>query len=116
MSRRWLLFLVCLTVLFLSFVQLTGARGELKVNETGSRILFEKDPAEVLLAVENPSLANVNANVQIELLDPRNKSIAKTTEVRSIARGSQQLTLSLPFTFSSAGENERNRILWYRLR
>ena len=115
MSHRWLLSLLCLAVLFLSLVQLTGARGELRVNEASSRILLEKAPAEVLLAVENPSTANLNANVQLELLDPRNKSIAKTTQVQSVARGSQTLRLSLPFTFSSTDERERNRVLWYRL-
>ena len=116
MSRRWLLSLVCLTVLFLSFVQFTGARGELRVNETDSRILFEKDPAQVLLAVENPSTSDVSANVQIELLDPNNNSVAKTTQVQSIARGSQKLQLALPFPFARSQERERNRILWYRLR
>lgn len=115
MSRRWLLSLLCLSVLFLSFVQLTGARDELRVNETGSRILLEKNPAEVLLAVENPSNANVNANIELELLDPRNKSLAKTTQVQAIARGSQKLTLALPFTFPGSDEKERNRVLWYRL-
>lgn len=115
MSRRWLLSLLCLAVLFLSLVQFTRARDELRVNETSSRILLGKTPAEVLLAVENSSTADVNANVQLELLDPRNKSIATTTQVQPIARGSQTLRLSLPFTFSSADEKERNRILWYRL-
>ena len=115
MSRRWLLSLLCLAVLFLSLVQPTRARGELRVNETGSSILFEKDPVEVLLAVENPSTATVNANVQLELLDPRSKSIAKTTQVQLIARGSQKLRLSLPFAFPSSDEKERNRVLWFRL-
>ena len=115
MSRRWLLSLLCLGVLFLSLVQLTRARGELRVNESGSSILLEKAPVEVLLAVENPSTSTVNANIQLELLDPRNNSIATTTRVQAVARGSQKLRLSLPFAFSSSDEKERNRILWYRL-
>src|ERR1041384_4959496 len=119
MSRRWLLSLLCLAVLFLSllisFVQFTHARDELRVNETSSRILLGKDPAEILLAVENPSSAGVNANVHLELLDPRNNSIATTTQVQPIARGSQTLRLSFPFTFSTASEKERNPILLYRL-
>lgn len=115
MSHRWLLSLLCLAVLFLSLVQLTGARGELRVNEAGSRIILEKAPAEVLLAVENPSTADVNANVELELLDTRNNSIAKTTQVQSIARGSQTLKLSLPYSLSSPDELERNRVLLYRL-
>ncbi|HEX7332006.1 MAG TPA: alpha-2-macroglobulin family protein [Pyrinomonadaceae bacterium] len=115
MSHRWLLSLLCLAVLFLSLVQLTGARGELRVNEAGSRFLLEKAPAEVILAVENPFSTNVNANVELELLDPRNQSIAKTTQLQPIARGSQTLRLSLPFTVRSSIESERNRVLLYRL-
>ena len=113
MSRRWLLSLLCLAVLFLSLVQLTRARDELIVNEAGSRIFLEKNPAQVLLAVENPSTAIVKANVQLELLDPRDNSIARTTQVQTVARGNQTLRLSLPF--SSTGEREPNRVLWYRL-
>ena len=114
MSHRWLLSLLCLAVLLLSLVQLTGARGELRVNEAGSRILLEKTPAEVILAVENPSSTNINANVELELLDPTNQSIAKTIHVQPITRGSQTLRLSLPFTLPST-ERERNRVLLYRL-
>jgi hypothetical protein len=115
MSRRWLLSLLCLAVLFLSLVQFTRARDEIRVNESSSRIILGKAPAEVLLSVENPSTADVTANVQLELLDPRNKSIATTSQVQPIARGSQTLRLSLPFAFSSAGEKERTQLLWYRL-
>ncbi|HEU4766513.1 MAG TPA: hypothetical protein VFS77_04040, partial [Pyrinomonadaceae bacterium] len=115
MSRRWLLSLLCLAVLFLLSVEFTRARGELRVNEARSRILLERDPAEVSLEVENPSLAAVNANVQIELLDPTNKSVAKVNQVHAIARGSQALKLSLPFAFPGSDDRERNRILLYRL-
>ena len=115
MSRRWLLSLLCLAVLFLSLVQLTRARGELRVDETSSSLLFEKDPAQVLLAVENPSTNNVSATVQLELLDPTNKVVANTTQVQSIAPGSQKLSLSLPFGFPASDEKKRSQILWYRL-
>ncbi|HEU4713781.1 MAG TPA: alpha-2-macroglobulin family protein [Pyrinomonadaceae bacterium] len=111
MSRRWLLSLLCLAVLFFLSVQFTGARGELRVNEAKTKILFEKDPAEVFLEVDNPSLAGVNANVHIELLDPRDKVITKTTQVQQIARGSQTLKLSLPFAFPHGD----NQLLLYRL-
>src|SRR5689334_15463849 len=108
MSRRWLLSLLCLAVLFGSLVQLARARGELRVNETNTSISFEKDPAEVYLAVENLSTVSVNANVQLELVNPSNITVAKTTQVQSIALGSQKLKLSLPFAFSSAKETVRN--------
>jgi len=51
MGRQWLLSLLCLSVLFASFVQLTRADGELRVNEARSRIFLGKEPVEVLLAV-----------------------------------------------------------------
>ncbi|HEU4435558.1 MAG TPA: MG2 domain-containing protein, partial [Pyrinomonadaceae bacterium] len=115
MSRRWLLSLLCLAILFLSVTQFTRARGELRVDETNSSILLEKDPAEVLLAVENPAAANVTAKIQLELLDPRNTPVAKATELQTIARGGQKLRLSLPFAFPSSGQAARKQILWYRL-
>jgi len=115
MSRRWLLSLLCLAILFLSLTQFTRARGELRVDETNSSMLLEKDPAEVLLAVDNPAGANVTANVQLELLDPRNTTVAKATEVQTIAGGAQKLRLALPFAFPSSGQVARKQILWYRL-
>ncbi len=115
MSHRWLLSLLCFVVLFLSLVQLTRAGGELRVDETGSSILLDKKPAEVLLAVENPSATTLNANIQLELLDPQNNTIVKTNQLQPIARGSQKLRLPLPLAFSTSNEKERNEILWYRL-
>src|ERR1051325_10774408 len=50
MSRPWLVSLLCLSVLSLSLVQLTRARGELRGNEALTRIVFQKEPAEVLMA------------------------------------------------------------------
>ena len=115
MSRRWLLSLLCLVVLFLSFTQFTRARGELRVDETNSSILLEKDPAEVLLAVENSSAANVPARVQVELLNPRDIPVAKAADLQSIAPGGQKLRLSLPFAFPSSGDPARKQLLWYRI-
>jgi len=115
MSRRWLLSLLCLSVLCLSMVQLTRAHGELRVNETLTRIHLEKRPAEVLLAVENLTGRASNARVQVELLDPRNRVTAQITGVQAITAGSQVLNLSLPISLSNLKENERRQLLWYRL-
>ena len=82
-------------------VQLTRARGELRVNEALTRIHLEYRPAEVSLAVENSSGRSVNANVQLELLDPRNRTTAQVSSVQAIATGSQILKLSLPVTFQT---------------
>ena len=119
MGRRWLLSLLCLALLFFSLdffslARLTRARGELRVDEAGSSISLEKDPAEVLLAVENPA-AKLDAKVQVELLDASNKKLATATLAQSIASGSHKLRLSLPFQFPRSTEADRNRLLWHRL-
>src|ERR1051325_554918 len=116
MSRRWLLLLLCLSVLFLSLVPLTRARGELRVNEALTRILFQKEPAEVLLAVENSSGQVLNARVEVALIDPVNHPTSQTTGVQSIRAGSQLLKLSLPVSISSFKAEDRRQLLWYRLR
>ncbi|HKG78394.1 MAG TPA: alpha-2-macroglobulin family protein [Pyrinomonadaceae bacterium] len=116
MSRRWLLSLLCLSVLFLSMVQLTRARGELRVNEALTRILLQKEPAEVILAVENSSGQIVNARVEVELLNPANRAISQISGVRAVGIGSQLLKLSLPVSLSSLKERDRRELLWHRLR
>lgn len=116
MSRRWLLSLLCLCVLSLSLVPLTRAVGELKVNESKTRVLLEKQPAVVSLVVENSTGELINASIDIDFLDPKNNSRAHATQVQSIKTGSQTVTLSLPFTFSSLTEKEQSEALWYRLR
>jgi hypothetical protein len=115
MSRRWLLSLLCLSVSFLFLVQLTRARGELRVNEAKTRISLEKEPVEVFLAVENLSGELQNARVQIELLDPRNRIASNLTQVQAIERGNQTLTFSLPIHLSQLKEKDRSQLLWYRL-
>ena len=116
MSRRWLLSLLCLSVFFLSLVQLTGARGEFKVNESTTRILLDKKPAKVLLAVENSTGETLNTTVDIQLLDPRNNTRASLSQLQSIGPGSQKLSFVLPFSFSNLNEIEGSELLWYRLR
>ena len=116
MSRRWLLSLLCLSVFFLSLVQLTRARGEFKVSETNTRILFDKRSAKVVLAVENSTGETLNTNIELEVLDPRDTVKLKTSHNQSIGAGSQKLNVSLPLYFSNLKEDERHELLWYRLR
>src|SRR5689334_10232535 len=100
MSRRWLLSLCCLCVLFGCFVQLTRADGELRVDETRTRIFIGKEPIEVLLAVENSSGRLLNARIQLELLDPHNRAASQISVVQPVGPGSQTLSVSLPISFS----------------
>ena len=116
MSRRWLLSLLCLSLFVLCLVPLTRAGGDVRINEADTRILLDKEPAEVLLAIENSSGETLNAKVQVELLEPNNRSKAQTTQMAAIGRGSQKLSLFLPLSFSRLSEPERSQILWQRLR
>ena len=84
MRRRWLLSLLCLSVFFfLSLVELTRARGEFKVSESNTRILFDKRAA-LVLAVENSTGEALNTNIELEFLDPRNTVTGKIGQNQSI--------------------------------
>ena len=116
MRRRWLLSLLCLSVFVLSLVQLTRARGEFKINETTTRILFDREPAEVMIAVENSTGETVRVAIHLEVLDPQNHPTAKIDRVESIGAGSQNLKFPLPLYFSSMSESKRSDLLLNRLR
>jgi len=116
MSRRGLLSLLCLSVLLLSLVPLTHAGGDVKVDESRTRVLIQKDPVEVQLAVENSTGETLNANVQLELLNPQDHVDANITTTQQIMPGSHTLKLSLPFSLTTLTDAERRELLWYRLR
>jgi hypothetical protein len=116
MSRRGLLSLLCLSVLLLLLVPLTHAGGELKVDESRTRVLIQKEPIEVQLAVENSTGETLNANVQLELLNPQDRVDANSTSTQQITSGNQTLKLALPFSFTTLTDAERRELLWYRLR
>src|SRR6185295_13401160 len=114
MSRRWLLSLLCLSVLIALLAPLTRARGELKVNEARTRFLLEKEPAEVLLAVENSTGETLNGKVELEILDPQDRVISQVSHVQSIGTGDQTLKLSLPLDSLKLKADDRS-FLWLRL-
>ena len=116
MSRRGLLSLLCLSVLLLSLVPLTHAGGEVKVDESHTKILFQTDPIEIQLPVANSTGKTLTATVQLELLDPRDRVAAKSSSTQQIAPGDQTLKLSIPFSIAKLTDNERRELLWYRLR
>jgi hypothetical protein len=116
MSRRGLLSLLCLSVLLLSLVQLTHAGGEIKVDESRSRVLIQKEPVEVDLVVANSTGETLNANVQVELLNPQDGVEAQTSSRQQISSGNQTLKLSLPFSVTTLSDSEHRELIWYRLR
>ncbi|HEU5459650.1 MAG TPA: MG2 domain-containing protein, partial [Pyrinomonadaceae bacterium] len=116
MSRRWLLSLLCLSLFVLCLVPLTRAGADVRVNEADTRILLDTEPAEVLLAIENSTGKTMDARVEVELLNANSLSEAKTTQIATIAKGTQKLSLFLPMSFSRLTATERSNILWQRLR
>src|SRR5260221_467046 len=105
MSRKWLLFLFYLLVPLLFVVQLTVARGILRVNEAATRINFQKEPVEVQLTIENSSGETLNSRVQLELLDPYDQIVARGDRIVALTAGSQTLLVSLPFYVSRLSAN-----------
>ena len=116
MSRRGLLSLLCLSVLLLLLVPLTHAGGDIRVDESRIRILVQNEPVEVQLAVENSSGQTLNATIQLELLDPQDRVVARSNSTQQISPGNQTLKFSIPFSLKSRTDKDRREILWYRLR
>src|ERR1043166_4559827 len=116
MSRLGLLFLLCLSVFVLALVPLTHAGGEIKVDESRTRILIQKEPVEVQLAVDNSTGETLNADVQLELLNPQDRVDARSTSTQRMTPGSQTLKLTLPFSLTTLTDPERRESVWYRLR
>ena len=106
MSRRGLLSLLCLSVLLVSLVPLTHAGGEIKVDESRTRVLIQKEPIEVQLAIENSTGETLNAQVQIDLLNPQDRVAANATSTQHIIPGSQTLKLNLPFSLTTLTDAE----------
>src|SRR5216684_4515035 len=96
MSRKWLLFSFCLSVL-LTLAPLSRANLTLRVNESTSRISLKEPRIEVSLSIENSTGEAPNQKVQVELLDPENHVCASIERIESIGRGKQTLRFSLPF-------------------
>lgn len=116
MSRRWLLFLLCLSLPLLLCVQLSRASGALKVNEATTRFSLRDDNPQLQLAVENGSRKSFNAVVRIEFVDPNDKIKSSTAPSLAIHQGNQKLELNLPFKISQLGWSEQSQLLWYRVR
>ena len=118
MSRRWLLFLVCLGCAVFSvsqFGQVTNARFEVSVDEAATRIFFKELAPEVSLVVKNGSSESIRAVVSIELLEPNNTITATTERKVDLKSGTQKLPFTLPVKTSELTPNEDDEILWYRL-
>ncbi|HEV8168244.1 MAG TPA: MG2 domain-containing protein, partial [Pyrinomonadaceae bacterium] len=95
---------------------LTHAGGEIKVDESRTRVLIQKQLVEVQLAIENSTGEPLNATVQLELLDPKDRVVANTSTSQQISPGNHTPKFFVPFSLSSLTDKERRELLWYRLR
>ena len=116
MSRRWLLFLLCLSLPPLVFVQLSRARGALKVNEAASRFSLHDENPQLLLTVENGLGKSFNAVVRLELVDPEGHIKAAGAPHFNLSGGSQKVAINIPLKIDELKWHERSRLLWYRVR
>ncbi len=114
MSRKWLLFLFCLSVL-ITVAPLSRAARTLRLDESTIRISFENHEVEVFLTVENSLGSAVNPQLQIQLLDPENQVRATASRIESIEPGTKKLQIVLPLDVAKLPERDRRQLLWYRL-
>src|SRR5260370_26908556 len=94
MSRKWLLFSFCLSVL-LTLAPLSRAGLTLRVNEAATRVLFEEQDTRVLLAVENSLGPRVHAHLKLELIDTDVAVLATAEPVDQIKPGANGLAIPI---------------------
>jgi hypothetical protein len=116
MSRRWLLSLICLSIVSFLFVQNTSARFELSVDETATVISLKELAPELSLATFNGTGKPLDASVRVEFIDPSDTVVSTLSQNVTINTGRQKLNLTLPFRTRDFSPNENHKILWYRLR
>jgi hypothetical protein len=115
MSRKWLLFSFCLSLLFL-LAPLSSANLTLRVNESATRVVFEEAGTRVQLAVENALGRRADAHVQIELLDTDGVIRAQSDTTNQINPGASALNIPINLWLSGKSASETSEVLWYRLR
>src|SRR5258708_4279032 len=115
MSRKWLLFSFCLSVL-LTLAPLSRANLTLRVNESATRVLFEEQDTRVLLAVENSLGRRVSAHLRLELIDTDGVVRATAERDDQIKPGANIIATPIGLWLSGKAATDTRELLWYRLR
>src|SRR6266404_5187563 len=115
MSRKWLLFSFCLSVL-LTLAPLSRASMTLRVNESATRVLFEEQDTRVLLAVENSLGRRVSAHLKLELIDTDGTVRAAAERDDQIKPGANIIATPIGLWLSGKAATDTRELLWYRLR
>lgn len=129
MRRRWLALLLCLQVCAgaggnVSRVALAQhkttadvAVNALRVDERATRVSFDEGRGRVTLAVDNATARAIDARVTLELLDTKDRVVARDERAVTLRAGRSDvaatLTNSKPNLYLDV---EESRFLWYRLR
>ncbi|MEA2203238.1 MAG: hypothetical protein QOE77_14 [Blastocatellia bacterium] len=114
MSRSWLLFPFCLSLLLI-LVPLSSASVTLSINESATRVLFEPEGTMVVLSVANPFNQLVDAHIKLDLIDP--EGVVRGTTQRDHQIKSGVSTIAIPLNLWLKGELADTReLLWHRLR
>lgn len=118
MRRRWLSLLlylqVCLCALAVS--TLAQAPAGLRVNEAATRIRLAEGQSKISLALDNPATRPTLAQLTLELLDPRDKVVARTRRRETLKPGANAVVAFLPISNSAPGGEGLRQLRWYRLR
>src|ERR1041385_7226152 len=115
MSRTWLLFLICLSILILS-APLSRAGLTVRVNDSAIRIFFDETGTRVVLPVENALAQPIDARIKLELLDTDGATRATVEHDCRINRGRSELTFPIALQLKGKSPTSTHEILWYRLR
>ena len=115
MSRKWLLFLFCLSLLIV-LAPLSRAGLTLRVKESAIRVLFEEQGTRVVLAVENPLGQRVDAHLKLELIDTGGAARATVERDYQLKPGPNELTVPIALWLTGKAATDSRELLWYRLR
>jgi len=115
MSRRWLLFLFCLSMV-LVLVPLSRASLTLRVDESRTRVRFDEPGPRILLAIENPLGRRLDAHITLELIDTDGAVRAKANRDDQIRPGAHIVAIPIALSLSGKMASDTRELLWYRLR
>jgi hypothetical protein len=115
MSRKWFLFLFCLSLLIL-LAPLSRAGLTLHVKESAIRVLFEEQGTGVVLPIENSLGQRVDAHLKLEIIDTAGAAHATVERDYQIKPGPNELTVPVALWLTGKAATDTRELLWYRLR
>src|SRR5688500_15871969 len=112
MSRRWLLFLFCLSLLSL-VAPLSRANLSLQVDEASIKIWFDDQGTRVVIPVENALRQPVAARVKLVFLDTDGVTRAASAQDYQLKPGRNDLTIPLALRLTGKAATDPGQLLWY---